>query len=129
MKQLKTFTLKGRDAQSGLPSKAEITSDQLLEAVIEPATQVVRMIQTALEETPPELMADVAGEGILLAGGSAYLSGFDQLLAKKTKMRVHVLEEPENCVIRGAGSAVRMIDKAKFDPKNGNRTTPLIAYY
>lgn len=129
MKQLKTFTLKGRDAQSGLPSKAEITSDQLLEAVIEPATQVVRMIQTALEETPPELMADVAGEGILLAGGSAYLSGFDQLLAKKTKMRVHVLEEPENCVIRGAGSAVKMIDKAKFDPKNGNRTTPLIAYY
>ena len=68
-------------------------------------------------------MADVAGEGILLAGGSAYLSGFDQLLAKKTKMRVHVLEEPENCVIRGAGSAVKMIDKAKFDPKNGNRTT------
>ena len=129
MKQLKTFTLKGRDLQSGLPSRAEITSDQLLEAIIEPSMQVVRMIQTALEETPPELMADIAGEGILLAGGSAYLNGFDQLLAKKTKMRVRVLEEPENCVIRGAGSAVKMIDKAKFDPKNGSRTTPLIAYY
>ena len=129
MKQIKTCVLKGRDVQSGLPAKAEITSDQLLEAVLEPAAEVVRMIQTALEETPPELMADVAGEGILLAGGGAYLSGFDRLLAKKTKMRVRVLEEPESCVIRGAGSAVKMIDKAKFDPKNGSRATPLIAYY
>ena len=44
-------------------------------------------------------------------------------------MRVRVLEEPESCVIRGAGSAVKMIDKAKIDPKNGSRATPLIAYY
>ena len=60
--------------------KGLVSSDQLLEAVLEPAAEVVRMIQTALEETPPELMADVAGEGILLAGGGAYLSGFDRLL-------------------------------------------------
>lgn len=129
MKQLKTYMLKGRDLRSGLPAKVEINSDQMLEAILEPAIQIIRMIQTALEETPPELMADIGSEGILLAGGSALLSGFDQLLAKKTKMRVRVVDDPQHCVILGAGSAVRMIDKAKFDPKNGNRTTPLIAYY
>ena len=129
MKQLKTYTLKGRDLTNGLPAKAEINSDQMLEALLEPAVKIIRMIQTALEETPPELMTDVAHEGILLAGGSALLSGFDQLLAKKTKMRVHVLEDAQNCVINGAGSLLPAIDRAKFDPKNGNRTTPLIAYY
>ncbi len=129
MKQGKIYPLKGRDLKSGLPSRVEITSDQLLEAIVEPAAQVVRMIQTTLEETPPELMADIAGEGILLVGGSAYLNGFDQLLSKTTKLRVHVLEEPEGYAIRGAASAVKMIDKAKFNPKNGDRATPLIAYY
>ena len=129
MKQLKSFDLKGRDLQSGLPTKVTVTSDQMMEALAEPAMQVVRMIQTALEETPPELMADVGNEGILLAGGSAYLSGLDALLSQETKMRVRVLEEAENCVIRGAGRAVQWIDKAKYDPKNGNRTTPLTAYY
>ncbi|MGN0477835.1 MAG: rod shape-determining protein [Hominenteromicrobium sp.] len=129
MKQMKTFDLKGRDLQSGLPAKAAITSDQMVKALLEPSVRVVRMIQTALEETPPELTADIGSEGILLAGGGAYLSGFDTLLAKKTKTRVRVLEDPENCVIRGAGHALQWIDKAKYDPKNGNRTTPLTAYY
>lgn len=129
MKQLKTYTLKGRDLNNGLPTKVEMNSDQMLEALLEPSVKIIQMIQTALEETPPELMADVSHEGILLAGGSALLSGFDQLLAKKTKMRVRVLDDPQNCVILGAGSTVKSIDKAKFDPKNGSRATPLIAYY
>jgi len=129
MKQLKTYMLKGRDQTNGLPTCVEMNSDQMLEAILEPAVKIIRMIQTTLEETPPELMTDVAHEGILLAGGSALLSGFDQLLSKKTKMRVRVLDDPQNCVIYGAGLSLRSIDKAKFDPKNGNRTTPLIAYY
>ncbi|MCF2652054.1 rod shape-determining protein [Anaeromassilibacillus senegalensis] len=129
MKQMKSFDLKGRDLQSGLPTKVTVTSDQLCEAIKEPAMRVVRMIQTALEETPPELMADIGNEGILLAGGSAHLSGLDTLIAQMTRMRVRVLEDAENCVILGAGRAVQWIDKAKYDPKNGNRTTPLTAYY
>lgn len=129
MKQLKSYTVKGRDLTNGLPSGVEMNADQMLEAILEPAVKVVRMIQNALEETPPELMADVAREGILLTGGSALLSGLDQLISKKTKMPVRVPEDPQNCVIRGAGMCLKAIDKAKFDPKNGNRATPLIAYY
>ena len=129
MRKLNTFTLKGRDLQNGLPTAVEMNSDQMMEALLEPAVKIIRMVQTALEETPPELTADVSHEGILLAGGGALLSGFDQLLSKKTKMRVRVLDDPQNCVILGAGHTLHAIDKAKFDPKNGNRATPLIAYY
>lgn len=128
-KQLMTYTLCGRDLNTGLPAKAEMNSDEMLEAIIEPAIQIVRTIQMTLEDTPPELVADIGSDGILLTGGSARLSGFDTLLAKKTKMRVRVVDDPENSVILGAGACIKLIDKAKFDPKNVNRATPLIAYY
>ena len=123
----RTFRIKGRNALTGLPQWADITSDEMLEAMIEPAMQIVRRVQETLESTPPELMADVYEDGIILTGGSAHLAGFDKLLSKKTKIAVRVAEEPENCVAKGAGKAIRYIDD--MEDKEYGMLNPLSAAY
>ena len=126
-KETRVFRVKGRNALTGLPQWADITSDEMLEAMIEPAMQIVRRIQETLESTPPELMADVYEDGIILTGGSAHLAGFDTLISKKTKISVRVAEEPENCVANGAGKAIRYIDD--MENKEYGVLNPLSAVY
>ncbi len=126
-KETRVFRAKGRNALTGLPQWADITSDEMLEAMIEPAMQIVRRIQETLESTPPELMADVYEDGIILTGGSAHLAGFDTLISKKTKISVRVAEEPENCVANGAGKAIRYIDD--MENKEYGVLNPLSAVY
>lgn len=126
-KETCVFRVKGRNALTGLPQWADITSDEMLEAMIEPAMQIVRRIQETLESTPPELMADVYEDGIILTGGSAHLAGFDTLISKKTKISVRVAEEPENCVANGAGKAIRYIDD--MENKEYGVLNPLSAVY
>lgn len=125
--EVKTFRVKGRNALTGLPQWADITSTEMLEAMIEPAMQIVLRVQETLENTPPELMADVYEDGIILTGGSARLAGFEKLLSKKTKIAVHTAEEPENCVVNGAGKAIRYIDD--MENKEYGVLNPLSAAY
>lgn len=80
-----------------------------------------------LEETQPELVADIYAEGIVLTGGSARLYGFDNLIAKKTKLPVHVAENPDHCVVLGAGKGLEYIDK--MDQKGEGMLNPLLAEY
>ena len=89
--------------------------------------QIVRRVQETLESTPPELMGDVYEDGIILTGGSAHLAGFGTLMEKKTKIAVHVAEEPENCVANGAGKAIRYIDD--MENKEYGVLNPLSAAY
>lgn len=125
-KKLLTYTLKGRHALSGLPETADMNSDEMIEAIIEPAIQIVRTVQATLEETPPELLSDILTDGIYLTGGSANLYGLSTLISKKTKIPVVSFEKPENCVVLGAGKAIRYIDK--IDNTIHSKTNPLTAY-
>ena len=129
LKDIEKYELRGRDERNGLPAKVEVTSDEIGEAMLESVVKVVHKIQSVLEETPPELTADIGNAGIVLTGGGAKLRGLDTLISKQTKMRVRIAEEPEDCVILGAGRAVRWIDSVKMDAGKENGNVPLTAYY
>lgn len=124
-KKLLTYTLKGRNALNGLPETREINSDQMIEALIEPSIQIIRTVQETLEATPPEMLSDIFTDGIYLTGGSANLYGLSTLLSKKTKIPVVTFENPENCVVLGAGKAIKFIDKMDGIK---SRMNPLVAY-
>lgn len=126
-KTLMKYTLKGRNLMTGLPETTEINSDEMIEALIEPAISIVRTVQATLEQTPPELLSDIFTDGIYLTGGSANLYGLSTLISKKTKIPVVTFENPENCVVLGAGKAIRYIDK--IDGKSKGKINPLVAYY
>ena len=125
-KTLLKYTLKGRNAMNGLPETTEMNSDEMIEALIEPAISIVRTVQETLEATPPELLADIFTDGIYLTGGSANLYGFSTLLSKKTKIPVVTFENPENCVVLGAGKAIKYLDK--MDTRGHGKLNPLVAY-
>ncbi len=125
-KELLSFTLKGRHALNGLPRSVSINSDEMLEALIESAIAIIRTVQATLEGTPPELLADIFTDGIHLTGGSANLYGFSTLLSKKTKVPVITAENPQDCVVLGAGRAIKYIDK--ISDHSGGKTNPLTVY-
>lgn len=126
-KEILTFRVKGRNAMTGLPQWADISSDEALEALIDGAMQLIHIIQEMLEKTPPELMGDIYSDGMILTGGSAQLYGFDQLISKKTKMPVHIADDPQNCVALGAGKSIKFIDD--MENKTYGVLNPLSAAY
>lgn len=126
-KEMLKHRVKGRNAMTGLPQWADISCDEMLEALIEPAMQIIRTVQEMLEKTPPELMGDVYSDGIILTGGSSQLYGFDRLISKKAKMPVHIAEEPDMCVALGAGLAIKYIDD--IENKAYGVLNPLSAAY
>lgn len=126
-KDVSTFRVKGRNAMTGLPQWADISSDEVLEALIESVMQIIHVIQEMLEITPPELIGDVYSDGMILTGGSAPLYGFGNLISKKVKLPVLVAEDPQNCVAMGAGKAIRFIDD--IENKTYGILNPLSAAY
>ena len=126
-KEMVKHRVKGRNAMTGLPQWADISCDEMLEALIEPAMQIIYTVQEMLEKTPPELMGDVYSDGIILTGGSSQLFGFDKLISKKTKMPVRIAEEPDMCVARGAGLAIKYIED--IESKAYGVLNPLSAAY
>ena len=81
------FTLKGRNAMTGLPETTVMNSDEMIEALIEPAISIIRTVQETLEATPPELLADIFTDGIYLTGGSATCTAFPLCLPKRPRSR------------------------------------------
>jgi rod shape-determining protein MreB len=106
----KMVTLRGRDLVSGLPKSIEISSVEVRDAISGSAAQIVDAVKTTIEETPPELVADLMAQGIALAGGGALLAGLDHRLSHETKMRVYTAEDPLTCVVRGAAEALEEIE-------------------
>jgi rod shape-determining protein MreB len=103
--------ISGRGLSEGVPRNVKLSSDEILDALSEPLTVISDAVKTALEQTPPELCADVAETGIVLTGGGALLKGMDQLLMEKTNMPVICAEDPLTCVARGGGMALDMLDQ------------------
>ncbi|MBA3945770.1 MAG: rod shape-determining protein [Herpetosiphonaceae bacterium] len=108
-----TVTLRGRDLLTGLPKAVEVSSVELREGIAGPVSSIVEEVRIALEETPPELVADIMEHGIMLAGGGALLHGLDRRIMAETRMPVHIADDPLSCVARGAG---RMVEEFR-DPK------------
>jgi rod shape-determining protein MreB len=102
--------VRGRDPASGLPREAEVTSAEMREAMEPLVNEIVDAVRDALENTPPELAADLTRRGIMLAGGGALLRGFAERLQAETQVPVTLADDPLSCVVLGAGHALEEID-------------------
>lgn len=109
--EVKEVEVKGRNLAEGVPRSFTLNSNEILEALQEPLAGIVGAVKTALEQTPPELGADVAERGIVLTGGGALLTDIDRLLSEETGLPVVIAEEPLTCVARGGGRALELIDE------------------
>ncbi len=98
-----TFEIKGRDLDSGLPKTLSIGGEEIREAMDDPIQEIVYNVKETLEETPPELSADITERGIVVTGGGAEMSGIDRLLAEHTGLPVSITENPLECVVKGTG--------------------------
>ncbi len=105
----------GRNLAEGVPKMITLNSNEILEALSEALSSIVSAVRVALEQTPPELCADVAETGIVLTGGGALLSGLDQLLMEETGLPVIIADDPLTCVARGGGRALEMMDENRVD--------------
>ncbi len=103
--------VRGRNLAEGMPRSFTLNSNEILEALQEPLHSIVSAVKNALEQTPPELGADVAERGIVLTGGGALLRDLDRLIAEETGLPVVVAEDPLTCVARGGGKALELIDQ------------------
>jgi rod shape-determining protein MreB len=107
----KTTILRGRNLITGLPQEIEVSSIEIREALSGSLNIIVDTIKSALDETPPELVADLMEQGIALAGGVGQLRGLAERLTDETKMHVYVAEDPMTCVARGAGMVLEDLDR------------------
>jgi rod shape-determining protein MreB and related proteins len=103
--------VKGRNLAEGIPRSFTISSNEILEALNEPLNQIVSSVKSALEQTPPELAADIAEKGMVITGGGALLRDIDRLLMEETGLPVIVAEDPLTCVVRGSGKALERIER------------------
>lgn len=105
--------IKGRDLVTGIPKTIVINSKEIQEAIREPIELIIQTIKLVLEDTPPELAADIVDRGIVLTGGGALLKNLDKLITKETGLNVKIAEEPLTCVALGAGKALEEIERLK----------------
>lgn len=105
--------MRGRDLVTGLPKAISVDSDQIRMALAKSVMSIVDAIKMTIEETPPELVADIMDKGIILAGGGALLRGLDKLISLNTKMPVYIADDPLTCVVRGTGLVLEDIDELK----------------
>jgi rod shape-determining protein MreB len=114
-KEVSELEVKGRNLSQGIPRSFTLNSNEILESLQEPLTGIVGAVKTALEQTPPELGADVAERGIVLTGGGALLRDIDKLLMEETGLPVVVADDPLTCVARGGGRALELFDERGGD--------------
>jgi rod shape-determining protein MreB len=113
----KNYQIKGRDLVTGLPRAVSITSLQIHEAIKETLEAVVGAVKEVLENTPPELSADIVNKGIVMTGGGACLHGMDKLISQETGLPVYIADDPLCCVARGTGRALGMLNVLSRDYK------------
>jgi len=105
--------IRGRNMMSGLPETITITSNEMEEALRDSASMIVQTARSVLEQTPPELSADIIDHGLILTGGGALLHGMDKLLADELKVPIFIAEDPMHCVARGTGIMLENLAKSK----------------
>jgi len=106
----RTTVVRGRDLRTGAPQEIELSNAEVAEAIAGSVRAIIDDVADTLEETPPELLADLMSRGITLAGGGALLPGLPELLSQRVQMAVHVAEEPLGCVVRGTGRVLNELD-------------------
>lgn len=108
--------VKGRNLVSGLPVNIKISSEEILDALVESVSSIADVVHSVLEKTPPELASDIANQGIIMTGGGALLWGFDKLIEKRTGIPVYIAEDAVSCVANGTGKAldsIEMLERSK----------------
>ena len=108
-----SMEVRGRDLGNGLPRNVIITSTQIEEAMKDSINEIVEVVKTTLEKTPPELASDIVEKGIVLAGGGALIRNLDKLLSQKTGMPVYIAENPLECVVKGTGKTLEDLERLK----------------
>ncbi|CAJ1317834.1 rod shape-determining protein [Paenibacillus nuruki] len=103
--------IRGRDIVSGLPKTITISSGEVQEALSDTILSIVAAAKTVLEQTPPELSADIIDRGVILTGGGAMLDGLEELLSQELHVPVLVAEDPMHCVVKGTGIMLNNLDK------------------
>lgn len=111
--EVRTMVIKGRDLVAGAPKTIEITSEQINDALMDPLSEMVDAVRTALEKTPPELASDIVDNGIVLTGGGASLHNLDKLLRERTGLPVTIAENPLTCVVMGSGEVLDELELLK----------------
>ncbi len=109
----KTLEIRGRDLLSGLPKNLTIQSAEIREALADPVEKIVTAVKTTLENTPPELAADIMDHGIMMTGGGALLSNIDKLISTETGMPVLIADDPLSCVGEGTGRSLEDLNLLK----------------
>ena len=105
--------VRGRNLVTGLPKTVQVTSDETMDALVEPANQIINALHSVLERTPPELAADIYERGIILTGGGALLYGLDQLIEEKTGINTYVADDPLSAVAIGTGKFIEYASGAE----------------
>ncbi len=106
-------TMRGRDLVTGLPKELIVDDGDIRRAMRHSINVLVNAVKSAVEETPPELVADIMHRGIILVGGGSLLRGLDHLIQEETKIPVRVAEDPLTAVVRGTGIILEDIDSLK----------------
>jgi len=106
----KTIILRGRNLVTGLPESVEVSSVEIREAISVSVNTIIDTVKDAIDETPPEIIADLMETGVCLSGGGGMLQGLDRRLSEELKIRVWVAEDPMSCVARGAGAVLENYD-------------------
>lgn len=109
----KSLTIRGRDLATGLPKEITVTSNEVTEALRDPLSEMLQAIKHVLQETPPELAADVIDKGIVVSGGGALLKNIDQLISRAITVPCYTADDPLVCVVKGAGVALENLDQYK----------------
>ncbi len=113
--EIREIEVRGRNLAEGIPRAFTVNSNEILEALQEPISEIIRAVRDALEKTPPELAGDISERGMILTGGGALLRDLDRLLTEETRLPVAVAEDPLTCVARGGGRALELMDKMNSD--------------
>lgn len=112
--------IRGRDLLTGLPQTITIQASEITLALKDTVTAIVDAVKNTLEETPPELSADVMDRGIVLSGGGALLNGLDKVISEETKIPVFIADEPLDCVAIGTGKSLKYLEHFRKNPSGGS---------
>ena len=113
LEERKELPLRGRNLITGLPEEILVTDEDIRRAMEKSVKQIIASVKATVEETPPELLADIMAKGIFLAGGGSLLKGLDVLIQEEVKIPTKVIEDPMTAVVRGAGMVLEKMDDLK----------------
>jgi rod shape-determining protein MreB len=113
---------RGRDLRSGLPREVTVTGSEIADAIATSVNAIVEAVNDTLEDTPPELVADLMARGVTLAGGGSLLNHLDVLISQRTRMPARLADDPLGCVVRGTGKVLNDLEilrRVTVGPQNG----------